>query len=341
MSSHQPAFDDALYLLHYAEPNAVIDPRIYAVIDQKVETVGMGAKQQLRAPDQSLVGHWNLRWKMIPHDHYALPEKVLPGEPLTGEAGQRFVMNDLFRLDSGDGFYGFGCGQILGKPHTPTQPRIAAVGTMMRGQGRLRGKQGIYIVQGTMDLKQGFRGLVLLRVAARTRETSAGNPAFLREWTSHPAMNLELYCFQQEEERTALFLAHANTGSLEEAGERWRPGTQAGLASVDNQLPLGDLKHHPTWGEHLAPLPYLSQGVCHIGQADDSFSFHLVEGRAIRQTPGSSNLQVAGFGLIGQGRGRYQHKCGVIVISGRAAHQQMSGCMLVNITDMHMQHHYT
>lgn len=328
MSSGEAISDDAFYILRYSEPDAVVDARIYAVINQKVETVGMGAKQRLCAFNKEQNGHWNLRWKLIPNSHYAQPKKVIPGSPLTKKPGQRFTMNDLFRLGLGDGFQGFGCGQIMAvDPEKPTHIRVAAIGTITQGQGGLRGKRGFYTVEGTMDLKRGFHGLIMLRIGDQPRKPVANQSVTPGRETVFLPKNAGLYCFNQVASQTQIYRVQASSRSPE-VGDWWSPGNQIGVAHLESLLPLAHLENQ-NWGNLLTPLPYLSRGECQIGPREDWFSFHLLEGRAMRQSPGSNDVFISGFGQIMKAQGKYSQ--GVILISGRTTNTQTSGCMLVSL----------
>src|SRR5262245_54329459 len=112
-------------------------------------------------------GRLDSRWMIAPWDFEALPGREPPPTPADPSRSQRFVMLDgICKFGRGeDGFYGFGTGLTF--PITVkgrTQLLAAAVGNIMEGFGKLKGREGSYTCSGALAPERGFSGNLICRV---------------------------------------------------------------------------------------------------------------------------------------------------------------------------------
>ena len=113
------------------------------------------------------VGTFKHRWLMIPHDLEASPHREPPPTLLEPSRSQRFVMLDGLCTfgDGKDGFHGFGTGltfpmTVNGRP----QLLAAAVGNILEGFGKFKGREGTYTHCGHIVPNRGFQGNLMCRI---------------------------------------------------------------------------------------------------------------------------------------------------------------------------------
>jgi hypothetical protein len=129
------------------------------------------AERPLTAEQNSVgerAGRFTHRWMVMPHDFAALPGQEPPATVLDPSRSQRFVMLDsVCRFGKGeDGFCGFATGQTFPAGGSgPPEVLVAAIGTVVEGFGRFKGKEAAtYVYCGSLSAERGFTGNVLLRV---------------------------------------------------------------------------------------------------------------------------------------------------------------------------------
>ncbi len=110
----------------------------------------------------------HMHWRPIPDDFVARPGSDIPPTPLDPTRSQRFTMLDgHFTFDTIDetGFRGFGSGStypvmVDGKP----QLRLAAIVDVLEGLGRLKGHEGLLVVNGHIEPPDGLALNILVRL---------------------------------------------------------------------------------------------------------------------------------------------------------------------------------
>lgn len=135
----------------------------------QIRLAPVSRQQGVRAANTAaeVVGHLDLEWRIVPWDHYVLPEASPPPTALDPTRTQRFAIQEArFSFgDGGDGFRSFGSGRTL-PSWVDGEPRLTAagLGTFTGGFGRLDGFEGNYTLCGELSVERGFEGHVMVRI---------------------------------------------------------------------------------------------------------------------------------------------------------------------------------
>jgi hypothetical protein len=279
------------------------------------------------------VARFSHRWLIAPDTFVARPGVEPPPCAFDPSRAQRFVMLDSVFVLTGDTdcFRGFGTG-LTAPLGSGEMVAAAAVGTIVDGDGRFRGRDGTYTYCGTLS-PSGYRGSLLLRVMDPLEAFAAEGP-------------LSGHCSGDSPESNATYvlIAGHKKGPQSRSGYIMKDGAVVGL-DVEQQLrlfttdcgpgPSGDLRctnqlgpvvgtmralisfnllNPGAPGTAVAPIPFTSRNEYAITGVDGrplgAFDADGLEGRTFNLTlsgaPGQRALRFGGFGPLVNGRGPFK-----------------------------------
>jgi hypothetical protein len=286
------------------------------------------------------VASFRSRWMIVPPDFRALPDREPPPVAFDPSLSQRFAMCDAVCSfgDGGDGFRGFGTGVTW--PSTSSGgPRVlaAAIGTLLEGFGRFRGREGTYTYCGTLSPEGGFRGQLLCRVIDPAGELQAREVPPLREVLPDPDPGATYLLVRgQKRGRSDKTAYRFGAGGLDgfdvqQDLHRFDLGcaVQGGVRAARNVGPVvGRMTSSVTLnllnpgapGTALSPIPFSAFNTYTFqdaeGRAVGGFAADGSEGRTFNvrfpSLPGQQALRFAGFGPILDGTGVFQGLPGLL-----------------------------
>jgi hypothetical protein len=283
------------------------------------------------------VGRFEQRWMIIPDGYVAVPGEEPPPTALDPSRRQRFVMLDAAcRFGEGaDGFRGFGTGLTFPSTYGGRRQLLAAaVGNLMEGTGKFRGREGTYTYCGTLSTEQGFRGNLLCRVAdpSGALRTEAAVPA--PEQGPEPEPDVTYLMFRgQKKDRTQrtgfiigpdgqinglnvsqqLRMFHADVTARGRVGLRASGSIGQVIGRMRARISF-NLLNPGAPGTGAAPIPFMSFNeytfLDAAGEEAGAVAADGGEGRTfnlrLEGAPGQAALRFGGFGLMQDGTGSFR-----------------------------------
>ncbi|HJP91122.1 MAG TPA: hypothetical protein VJ875_04150 [Pyrinomonadaceae bacterium] len=126
------------------------------------------ASDELRVSEAvgEAIGSLRGRWLFCTDECEWTPEKLPPPAIYDPWSPQRFaVVDNLFSFTEADRFHGYGVGRTF-PIVVDNQPKLlaAAVGNLMKGEGKFRDREGTFVMTGSITPDLGFVGHISLRV---------------------------------------------------------------------------------------------------------------------------------------------------------------------------------
>lgn len=311
------------------------------------------------------MGHFEHRWMFAPDGFPALPGREVPEVAFDPSRSQRFVMFDsVCRFENGkDGFRGFGTGRTY-PMHSGSQPQLfaAAVGSILEGFGRFKGREGTYTYCGRLSQIEGFTGSVFCRVVDPEGELSETFLPEVEAWPD-PDPGITYLSFRgQKKDRTQKTAfnfgpdgqvtglnVHQQIRQVQlDAAARGRGGPRSVMSvgpvigSMTARI-LFNLLNPGAPGTALSPIPFQSYNEYTFSDRDGRSIGTIVadggEGRTfnlqLSGAPGQQALRFGGFGPIVKGTGLFEGIEGLMVdnsVVGVAPHA-LSTLYILRVND--------
>lgn len=283
------------------------------------------------------VGRFEQRWMIIPDGFVAMPGVEPPPTALDPTRQQRFVMLDAACRfgDGADTFRGFGTGLTFPVTYGGRRQLLAAaVGNLMEGTGKFRGREGTYTYVGSLSTERGFRGNLMCRVANPSASllTEAGVPAAERGPEPEPDVTYLLFRGQKKDraQRTGYIIGpdgqisglnvsqqlrifHADAAARGRSGLRATGSVGPVIGRMRARISF-NLLNPGAPGTGHAPIPFMSFNeytfLDESGEEVGAVAADGGEGRTfnlrLEGAPGQAALRFGGFGLMQDGRGSFR-----------------------------------
>lgn len=289
------------------------------------------------------VGRFEHRWMIIPDGFVAQPGVEPPPTALDPTRQQRFVMLDAWCRfgDGSDSFRGFGTGLTFPVNYGGrSQLLAAAVGNLMEGTGKFRGREGTYTYCGSLSAEQGFRGSLVCRVANPSAALLTETAVPSAERGPEPEQDVTYLIFRgQKKDRTQrtgyiigpdgqinglnvsqqLRIFHTDVTARGRAGLRTTGSGGQVIGRMRARISF-NLLNPGAPGTAAAPIPFKSFNEFTFldasGEEAGAVSADGGEGRTFNQrlegAPGQAALRFGGFGPMQDGSGVFRGAQGLM-----------------------------
>jgi hypothetical protein len=290
-------------------------------------------------------GRLDLRWSVIPWSWAARPDRQPPAERLDASRSQRITLQEaIFTFANGDGFRSFGTGRTFPvMAGGRARLTVAAVGNLVEGLGRLRGRQGNFTLCGELTADHQIEGHIMVRIVdpdGSLRTGAAPAPAAPPPNPTPDVTYLTWIAQKGESADQENYFSFSQDGQVRGVNipVALHP-VQTGIASLADGLRVRHLTVGPEvigleigFGRETQPRtsisgtglnPYQFEGVSEYTFYDrdgrtsvGAFKANFLEGRSFEMelpgAPGQSSLRFSYYGVITGGTGCFRGVQGML-----------------------------